>query len=78
MCRRVCKLLQLRLPAGRHLLLSPSYPPQTCVPPPLQPAQCFPKEEEYLYPPMTYLQPDRVHEDEDSNLTVVDVTPQMS
>ena len=39
---------------------------------------CYPKEEEYLYPPMTYLQPESVSKDEGNNCVVVDVTPQMS
>jgi len=39
---------------------------------------CYPKEEEYLYPPMTYLQPDRIYTDEETGCLVVEVTPQMS
>ena len=39
---------------------------------------CYPKEEEYLYPPMTYLQPENVSKDTVDNCVIVDVTPQMS
>ena len=36
----------------------------------------YPKEREYLYPPLTYLQPERIYEE--NGYTVVEVTPQMS
>ena len=45
---------------------------------PLSFLSCYPKEEEYLYPPMTYLQPESMSRDDDNNCAVVDVTPQMS
>ena len=36
----------------------------------------YPKEEEYLYPPLTFLQPERVYQEQ--GYTVVEVTPMMS
>ena len=36
----------------------------------------YPLEEEYLYPPLTYLLPERVYEED--GYTVVEVTPQMA
>ena len=45
---------------------------------PLRFLSCYPKEEEFLYPPMTYLQPEDVVKDEINDVVVVNVTPQMS
>lgn len=39
---------------------------------------CYPKEEEFLYPPMTYLQPESITHDEVDSMMIIDVTPQMS
>ena len=36
----------------------------------------YPKEREYLYPPLTFLQPIKIYEEQ--GCTVVEVTPQMS
>ena len=36
----------------------------------------YPKEEEYLYPPLTYLLPERVYQEQ--GYKVVEVAPQMS
>ena len=35
-----------------------------------------PKEKEYLYPPLTYLQPEATYEED--GMSVVEVTPQMA
>jgi len=45
---------------------------------PLSFLSCYPKEEEFLYPPMTFLQPERTWHDDETQCTVVEVTPQMS
>ena len=45
---------------------------------PLSFLSCYPKEEEFLYPPMTYLQPESITHDEVDSMMIIDVTPQMS
>mmetsp|Transcript_3326 Transcript_3326/g.7156 ORF Transcript_3326/g.7156 Transcript_3326/m.7156 type:complete len:342 (-) Transcript_3326:3-1028(-) len=39
---------------------------------------CYPLEEEFLYPPMTYLQPEGIWLDKENTCIVVEVVPQMS
>ena len=67
----------LPLPLPRDPTAAPTHtPPPAALSLPAQFLSLYPKEEEVLYPPLTFLQPERIYEEQ--GYTVVVVTPMMS